>query len=177
MTDSEKEFATKQLLEGREAVVRVIDGLAEAQLHFKPRPEDWSIADCVEHLAVTEDLMFALLAKGAANPNGVPLDPAKDGRMVAAIVDRSRKVAAPPRVQPHGHFASTAAAAAHFRETRERVLAYASGCTEDLRRLFTPHPLLGEIDCYKCLLLLALHPARHAAQIEEIKQHPQFPKG
>jgi hypothetical protein len=177
MTDSEREFATKQLLEGRDAVLRAIAGLAEDQLHFKPRAEDWSIADCVEHLAVTEDLMFALLANGTANPNGVPLDPAKDGRMVAAIVDRSRKVAAPPRVQPHGHFASTAEAAAHFRETRERVLAYASGCTENLRRLFTPHPLLGEIDCYKCLLLLALHPARHAAQIEEIKQHPQFPKG
>jgi len=77
MTDSEREFATKQLLEGRDAVLRAIAGLAEDQLHFKPRAEDWSIADCVEHLAVTEDLMFALLANGTANPNGVPLDPAK----------------------------------------------------------------------------------------------------
>lgn len=176
MTDSEKEFATKQLLEGRDAVLRATSGLTDAQLRFKPRPEDWSVADCVEHLAVTEDLMFALVAKGTANPAGVPLDPAKDGRMVAAIMDRSRKVTAPTGVQPHGHFASTAAATAHFIESRERALAYASGCTQDLRRLFTPHPLLGEIDCYKCLLLLALHPARHAAQIEEIKQHPEFPK-
>jgi len=31
---------------------------------------------------------------------------------------------------------------------------------------FTPHPVLGEIDCYNSLLLLALHPERHAAQIE-----------
>jgi hypothetical protein len=176
MTDSEREFATKQLLEGRDAVVRAIDGLANAQLHFKPQPEDWSIADCVEHLAVTEDLMFALVAKGAANPDGVSLDPAKDGRFSAAVVDRSRKVAAPRGVRPHGHFASTQEAVAHFREGRERALAYTRDCTEDLRRLFTPHPLLGEIDCYRCLLLLALHPARHAAQIEEIKQHPQFPK-
>jgi hypothetical protein len=81
MTDSEKEFATKQLLEGRDVVLRAISGLADAQLHFRPRPEDWSIADCVEHLAVTEDLMFALVAKGASNPDGVPLDPAKDSRM------------------------------------------------------------------------------------------------
>ena len=175
MTDSEREFATKRLLEGRDAVIRAIDGLANAQLHFKPQPDSWSIADCVEHLAVTEDLMFALVAKGAPNPDGVSLDPAKDGRMVAAIVDRSRKVTAPTGVQPHGHFASTAAATAHFLEARDRALAYARDCTQDLRCLFTPHPLLGEIDCYKCLLLLALHPARHAAQIEEIKQHPQFP--
>ena len=176
MTDSEREFATKQLLEGRDAVVRAIDGLADAQLHFKPQPDSWSIADCVEHLAVTEDLMFALVSKGAPNPAGVPLDPVKDGRFSTAVVDRSRKVTAPTGVQPRGHFASTAEAVQHFRDSRERALAYTRDCTHDLRRLFTPHPLLGEIDCYKCLLLLALHPARHAAQIEEIRQHPQFPK-
>jgi DinB superfamily len=176
MTDSEREFATKQLLEGRDAVDRAIDGLAGVQLHFKPQPDSWSIADCVEHLAITEDLLFSLVAKGSPNPDGVPLDPAKDGRMVAAIVDRTRKVSAPAGVRPHAHFASPAEAVQHFRESRDRALAYTHDCTEDLRRLFTPHPLLGEIDCYKCLLLLALHPARHAAQIEEIKQHPQFPK-
>ena len=176
MTDSEREFATKQLLEGRDAVVRAIDGLADAQLQFKAQPDSWSIADCVEHLAVTEDLLFALVTKGTPNPDGVSLDPAKDGRMVAAIVDRSRKFAAPAAVRPQAHFASPSEAVKHFRDGRERALAYTRDCTEDLRHLFTPHPLLGEIDCYRCLLLLALHPARHAAQIEEIKQHPQFPK-
>jgi DinB family protein len=175
MTDSEREFATKQLLEGRDAVIRAISSLGDAQLQFKPQPDRWSIADCVEHLAVTEDLLFDLIAKGAPNPDGIPLDPAKDGRLVAAIVDRSRKFSAPAAVRPHAHFASPADAVQHFRDSRKRTLAYTRCCTEDLRRLFTPHPVLGEIDCYRCLLLLALHPARHAAQIEEIKQHPQFP--
>jgi len=36
---------------------------------------------------------------------------------------------------------------------------------------------VSEIDCYRCLPLLALHPARHAAQIEEIKLDPGSPKG
>ena len=175
MTDSEREFAIKQLLEGRDAVTRAVDGLTSAQLHFKPQPESWSIADCVEHLAVAEDMLFNLVAKGAPSPDGVSLDPAKDGRLAVAVVDRSRKFAAPQPMGPHGHFASPAEAVAHFREGRERALAYARDCTQDLRRLFTPHPLLGEIDCYRCLLLLALHPARHAAQMEEIKQHRQFP--
>jgi hypothetical protein len=39
---------------------------------------------------------------------------------------------------------------------------------------FSSH--VGEIDCYRCLLLLALHPARHAAQIEEIKLDQGFRK-
>jgi hypothetical protein len=64
----------------------------------------------------------------------------------------------------------------HVIAGHERAIAYARECAQDLRNLFTPHPLLGEIDCYRCLLLLALHPARHAAQIEEIKLDPAFPK-
>lgn len=176
MTDSEREFANRQLIEGRDAVVRAVAGLSGDQLHFKPQLEGWSIADCIAHLAVAEDVLFALVAKGRPIPDGVALDPAKDSRFAAAVVDRSRKVAAPPGVRPHGHFASPGEALAHFCENRERTLAYARDCAQDLRRLFTPHPLFGEIDCYRCLLLLALHPARHAAQIEEIKQHPEFPK-
>jgi len=176
MTDSEREFATRHLLEGRDTLFRATAGLSDAQLHFKPQPDRWSIADCVEHLAAAEDLLFDLVAKGAPNPDGVPLDPAKYDRLVSAIVDRSRKFSAPPDLRPHAHFASPAAAAQHFRDGRERALTYTRDCTQDLRHLFTPHPVLGEIDCYRCLLLLALHPSRHAAQIEEIRQHPQFPK-
>jgi len=175
MTDSERDFAIEQLLKGRATFLDSIAGLSEAQLRFQPQPESWSIADCVEHLAVAEDTLFAVIAKGAENPNGIPLDPAKDGRMAAAVVDRSRRVSAPPGVRPSGRFASVAEAAAKFRDGRDRVIAWARDCPLDLRQRFTIHPLFGEIDCYRCLLLLALHPARHAAQIEEIKQHPDFP--
>ena len=175
MTDSEREFATAQLLKGRDALLEAVAGLSEAQLQFRPRPESWSIADCVEHLAIAEDRLFALVAQGAAKPDGVSLDPAKDDRMVRAVVDRSRKFAAPPAMRPAGRFASVAEAAAKFRDSRERVIDYARDCQDDLRHRFMMHPVLGEIDCYRCLLLLALHPARHAAQIEKIKQHANFP--
>ena len=160
MTDSEREFAVKQLSEGRDAVLRAIAGLSDAQLSFKPESDGWSIAGCIEHVAVTEDVLFELIASGAPS---------------AAVADRTRKVQAPERVKPSGHFPSTAAARTHFLSAHERAMAYARDCAEDLRHLFTMHPLLGEIDCYRCLLLVAMHPARHAAQIEEIKRHPAFP--
>jgi hypothetical protein len=160
MTPAEREFAIQRLLDGREALLRAIAGLSEAQQRFKAQPEDWSIADCVEHVAVVEDFLFPLVTHGVINPNGVSLDPAKDERMAAAVVDRKRKVSAPPAMRPVGAFASVAEASAKFRESR----------------LFMTHPVLGEIDCYRCLLLFALHPARHAAQIEEIKQQPGFPR-
>ena len=63
-----------------------------------------------------------------------------------------------------------------LQEIRELAIAYAGQCSDDLRHLFALHPLLGEIDCYRFLLLLAAHPARHAVQIEEIKLDTAFPQ-
>ena len=177
MTDSERAFAIQQLVEGRDALLRAIEGVSEAQAQFKPKPDGWSIADCVEHIAVADGMLFGLLEQGAPNPQGVALGPEKDGRVARAVVDRSRKIAAPERLRPAGRFRSVDEARDHFLAGHGRAIAYARDCAKDLRSLFTLHPLLGEIDCYRCLLLLALHPARHAAQIEEIKLDPAFPKG
>ena len=176
MTGSEREFIIRHLIGGREALFAPIAGVSSAQACFRTDPDRWSIRDCVEHVAVTEDVLFDLIMRGADSPSGVALSPDKDVRLAAVTVDRSRKFAAPEAVRPTGRFASVAEAAQHFRASRERSLIFARECASDLRRRFTIHPLLGEIECWRCLVLLALHPARHAAQIEEIKQYPAFPK-
>jgi DinB superfamily len=176
MTSSERAFILKNLEDGRDSFLRSIAGLSEAQLHFKPQPDRWSIAECIEHIVLAEDTMYVRATNGAVNPNGLALDPEKDERFTAAVVARRRKVVAPEAVRPAGRFTSTEEACRQFLEHRERAIAYARECSEDVRHLFAVHPLLGEIDCYQFLLLLAVHPARHAAQIEEIKSDPAFPK-
>jgi len=176
MNDAEREFANLQMIAGRNALFQALRGVSEAQSNFRPGFDCWSISECVEHVVLTEDVLLKMLRSGAAKPDGVPLAPDKDRRMAAAVVDRSRKVQAPDPIRPSGRFASLPAAWEHFEKSREASVAYARECPHDLRALFTLHPLLGHIDCYRCLLLLALHPARHAAQVEEIKQHPGYPK-
>ena len=47
---------------------------------------------------------------------------------------------------------------------------------DDLRDHFFDHPVLGPMDGYQWLLLIATHSARHTAQIEEVKADPNFPK-
>ena len=176
MTDAERGLAILHLIDGRDALLSAIADLSEEQLRFKPDAERWSIAECAEHVAITGDVLLALLAKGAPNPQGVALEPEKYGRLAAALVNRSRRFPAPDSIRPTGRFASIADARAHFLEGHQRAMTYTRQCQLDLRRHFTVHPLLGEIDCFRCLLLLALHPARHAGQIAEIKRDPRFPK-
>jgi hypothetical protein len=39
----------------------------------------------------------------------------------------------------------------------------------DLRAKLTMHPIAGIVNCYERLLIMAVHPRRHALQIEETK--------
>lgn len=176
MNDAEREFANLQMMAGRDALFQALRGVSEVQSQFRPAPDNWSIAECVEHVVLTEGVLLNMLQSGASRPDGVALTPDKDRRLAAAMVDRSRKFQAPDLIRPTGLFASLDAAREKFDKCREASVAYIRACPHDLRGLFAQHPLLGQIDCYRCLLLLALHPARHAAQIEEIKQHPQYPR-
>lgn len=64
---------------------------------------------------------------------------------------------------------SSAGSAEHFLASRESTIQFAANCTEDLRSKLTTHPLLGTVNCYETLLLMAAHPLRHAKQIQEIK--------
>ena len=176
MTDADRDFVLKNLEDGRHALLRSIDGLSEAQLLFKPHPDRWSIADCVAHVAIGEERMFSAIRQGAPNPNGVSLPPEKDAKVIAAVASRTRKVAAPDGLTPNQRFASAAEARARFIELRESAIAYVREFSDDLRRLFATHPLLGEMDCHRFFLVLAAHPMRHAGQIEEIKSDPAFPK-
>ncbi len=176
MTDAERDFAIQHLTAGRDTFLAAIEGLTENQLRFQPQPERWTIAECAEHVAITEDAMWNLVCRGAVSAAGIALDPAKYPRFVSAVIERARKVPAPENMRPTGRFASVGDARTHFLKGRERALTYARECPDDLRGLFAPHPLLGEIDCYRFLLLLALHPARHAVQIEEIKRDPGYPR-
>ena len=120
--------------------------------------------------------MFARATQGAPNPSGVSLNPEKYLRFTDAVVTRKRKVEAPEPTRPAAGFASIHEARGRFLARREQALSFVRECTSDLRNLFAMHPLLGQIDCYQYFLLLALHPARHAVQIEEIKSDPGFPE-
>jgi len=56
MTPAERERAAAYLAETRENLVCSTRNLWRAQLQFKPAPERWSVAECLEHIVVVADL-------------------------------------------------------------------------------------------------------------------------
>ena len=156
------------------------DGVTDAQSKFKPRPDRWSIAECAEHIAVSDDFISGLVRdqvmKGPAAPEKREQVKVRDEDLPKLVTDRSQKFKAPEPIAPKKRWADPQEAVAHFKESRDRNIAYVESTQDDLRNHFMPHPAAGMLDGYQWLLLMSGHTERHVAQIEEVKTDPKYPK-
>jgi len=84
-------------------------------------------------------------------------------------VDRTKTVPAPEVAKPTGRFATLAEALRSFLASRNQTIRFVENCSEDLRSKLTSHPLIEQVNCYEMLLIIAVHPTRHAEQIKEMQ--------
>lgn len=180
LTKEERERGMSELHATRKLFLDATARLSEAQWNFKPAPEVWSVAEVAEHIAVSEDMIFGLVTekimKTPAEPDKRAEGKGKDEMILEKVVDRSQKVQAPEALRPTHRWATQQALIDHFKESRDRTIAYVENTPDDLREHFGEHPLLKQMDGYQWILLISAHSHRHTLQIEEVKANPNFPK-
>ncbi|HMH33212.1 MAG TPA: DinB family protein [Puia sp.] len=179
LSAEERKFAADYMRATRDALLKDVNGLSEAQLNFKAEPAKWSVAQCMEHIGVAEAALFAYVQKGLKEP----ADPSKrsevkatDTTVLRVVTDRSRKSTAPEFLEPEGKFSSPQEALKSFIENRSKLIEYVMSTNDDLRNHYSNHAVMGRIDDYQALLLIAAHSRRHTLQIEEVMANPNFPK-
>jgi len=179
MEATERQLALEQLKDSRNRLLGTVEGLSEAQWKYRPGGEQWSIADCLEHVTVLEHFVLNRVRQAIQEPaSGEGLDlRAKDDFILKAVPSRARRVKGPEAVMPKGNWADTASLVEEFRLAREHTLEFTTATAEDLRSRCFQHPILGDLDCYQWLLILATHSERHARQMEEVKLDAGFPRG
>lgn len=154
-------------------------GLSLAQWNFVPAPGRWSIAQVAEHLALTEQGIFARVTSEGlqtpATPGARAEQSKKDEQILKMLVDRSQKAQAPEFLQPSSRFKTGAEAAQALVAARGKSAAYMRDTPDALREHLLPHPAFGTMDLYQWFLLLAGHCERHTLQILEVKADPKFP--
>jgi len=92
LEQGERDIAMSHLHATRKLFLDSIAGLSDAQWNFKPAPDRWSIAECAEHIAVSEDSIFDLLQRAVKSPAAPDKKPsAKDDFILKALTDRSVK--------------------------------------------------------------------------------------
>jgi hypothetical protein len=158
----------------RERLHRHVENLTPEQEAYKPEPGRWSIAELVEHIAVSERRMVALFkkaferaaAEGLRRAEGAPFAPVS----LEHLAERGRqKFEAPEPLRPIGNMpvadslARLAQTSAELRELRPSFEAF------DCRAIKFPHQSLGTLDLYEWLAFSGAHEARHVAQIKALR--------
>ncbi len=177
LTDSEREKAIAHLSASQADLKKAVKGLKPDQLNWKPSEEAWSIAECVEHLAISENALFEIVEGTLENDP----DPEKraevkmsDDQLLGFIEDRSTKVKTQAAFEPSNKFDSFKGSLKAFMESRNDHLNYLRTSADDLRNRYFEFPF-GKVDSYQIILFISGHTNRHIQQIQEIKENQHFP--
>ena len=182
LTQAERDKAVAELEGSRQAFLDAIKGLSPAQWNFKAGPDRWSIAQCAEHIALSEDFIFGIVTNQVMKS---PLDPSKrdavkgkDEAILKLLQDRTHKATAPEPIDPVKRPMASEDSVKQFLASRARTIDYIKTTQDDLRDHFFDHPVpaIGTLDAYQWILLISGHSRRHTLQILEVKADPNFPK-
>ncbi len=170
LSQGERDRAMSELHATRKQLLDAVNGLTDAQLKWKAAPEKWSVLEVAEHLAVTEQEVFGMVAQSLKGPGdaekrvGIKV---KDEDILRMVPDRSRKFQAPETIRPTGRWKTIGDLLQEFKARRDRTIEFVEKTPADLRNYVLPHPAFGPIDAYQWMLLLAGHTERHVKQIRE----------
>lgn len=169
METVDREQLLRLLSASRKKLLESAEGLTDEQARMRPAEDRWTVLECVEHVGLVEDVMFSAVTTKMA-PEEAPADRSREQEIIRRATNRSQKIGAPETVRPGGKFATLSEALEHFERSRARTIEYVESCDGDLRAVAATHPVLGKATGQEFMLILALHPARHALQILELRE-------
>ncbi len=163
----------------------VVSGLTDAQLNWKPSPDKWSIAQCLEHLTAASSgfnpYFVECLTRGrqrfaAASP---PVyQPTFMGRWLIKHVEPEspRKLRAPKIFKPSA--SNVQNALDHFLEQQNAFLKFVSetkGIDYNRTRLRSPVTPLVRYSLADAYVITVSHEQRHLQQARRVRETPGFP--
>jgi len=178
LSKKERKYAIEQMKDTRADVLRSVKDLTEAQLNFRPGRDQWTIKECIYHIAISERNLWNLIEatmKSPANPEKRSEIKLTDDELVKMMQDRSFKVKTTEQFEPKNTpYKNLEEALTDFKINRVSHIKYVKSTTEDLRN-HVAQMRFGWIDCYQICLMISAHSNRHIQQINEVKNSTGFP--
>jgi len=179
ISKEERKVAVKYLTDTQKDMLKVLKGLSEEQLNFKPNAESWSVAECLRHIAISES---ALWGNFVAGPMATAADPSKrsevqmsDEQLMGVIESREQKVKTFPPFEPENKTEPVKDVVKEFKKLRADHIKFVKKTDGDLRNHYGTLPF-GTIDTYQAILFMAGHTKRHTDQMKEVMASASFPK-
>jgi hypothetical protein len=152
----------------------LIDGLTDDHAGRQPQPGSWSVAQCLEHLALTSHAYLGAMESSVARARArsrTRRSPAKPGWFAAKFVASleppvKRRIKAPPKIHPRTG-PTLSEAYAQFAESQGRIRAFLLTHADlDLARIRFRNPFIPLLafSLASGLHILAAHDRRHLWQ-------------
>ncbi len=169
---------------------KLLSGLSETQFNHRPEPGKWSIAQCLEHLILVNDMYIDAIGKALGSaPTPVQNSADKFGTNRAEEVNHSLfarmfiaslasppkfKMPAPGRVQPQNDQSELDTVKDRYLNTHEKMREFANICVRDgvdIQRLKVQSPIssLVKLSLAAVFDVCVAHENRHLWQAENVK--------
>lgn len=163
----------------------LVADLTDAQANWRPSEAAWSIAQCLDHLAVTHQVYLAALepvierALSRGGKRTGPIAPNAFERWFIANLEPppKRRMPAPRKIVPAARL-GRAEVLAKFLASQERVralLGRAAGLDLNRTRFSNPFFRFWRMRAGSAFLALAAHGRRHLWQAQRVRGNERFP--
>jgi DinB superfamily len=160
-------------------------GLSAEQLNWKPSAERWSIAQCFEHLIVSNKGFFPVIESVLAGTKKttflerLPILPGLAGKLLIKSLDpaSTRKIKAPKNFEP-AQSDIRASIIEDFVAQQEKIVEGMKSTRHiDLKRIIVTSPAAWFVtyslmDGYR---IIVVHEQRHFQQAKRVASEPSFP--
>ncbi len=163
---------------------QLVAGLTDEQLNWKPAPSRWSIAQCLDHLAVTsenQDFTKAI-ARGREKrraSDAVAYRPTMlGGWLVKQLLPEAKRKMPAPKVFRPSEGSAINGALERFLRQQEKFLSFvndARGIDYNKTRLRSPVTPLVRYSLADAFVMTVVHGQRHLAQARRVRETPGFP--
>jgi len=159
--------------------------LTREQINWRPRPDAWSIGQCLEHLAAGNELYLeAIEAALTRNLNSRPVQEVTPGVFTRWFIRtymepsaQTKSGTAPAKIRPRAEV--DAGILDRFLRSNERARALMRrGSDYDVNRVRFRNPFVPVIrfTVGSGFVILASHERRHLLQAERVRSAPGFPE-
>jgi len=158
----------------RAALGAAVESIAAPLRQQRPGPDQWSVAEVLEHLSIVETNLAAAFRKrlDEARAEGLAALPPDAPSVLASfplarILDRQQRIEASNAARPKGLMAARTALAAYdsARAAFRDELIAVDGL--DVDHVTVPHRIFGNFNVYQWAAFMGGHEARHTGQIVE----------
>lgn len=166
--------------------VKKLNDLTEDQINWKPSADVWSIAECLEHLLITNSIYFDEIEKQFSseqiicNADETPVKHKFFGKLIIKAVDPSnnKKTKTFPVFQPSKSFIEKDVINRLIELQKGFINLISSSINLNTNKyiLSSPASKLIRENFSDVLEIIRLHNKRHLMQIESLLLHKNFPE-